>query len=42
MKINRKGTVLFWNTFNSVDLSKAINSVNYKELPDKFHKFFTR
>jgi len=33
--------ILFWNTYNSNDLSKFIAKVNYKQLPKKFHYYFT-
>lgn len=32
--------ILFWNTFNSVDLSPALKEVSYKWLPHSFHRFF--
>jgi D-cysteine desulfhydrase len=34
------GPVLFWNTFNSHDLSSDAASVDYRELPRAFHRFF--
>ncbi len=34
-------TILFWNTYNSVDLSEKAATVDYKTLPAKFHKYFT-
>ena len=33
-------TILYWHTFNSIDLSKEAASVNYHELPPVFHRFF--
>jgi len=40
-KNNLQGkTILFWNTYNSVDLSHLTQSVNYKELPKALHKYF--
>jgi len=33
-------TILYWHSKNSVDLSPIYNSVNYKDLPKKFHQFF--
>jgi 1-aminocyclopropane-1-carboxylate deaminase/D-cysteine desulfhydrase-like pyridoxal-dependent ACC family enzyme len=33
--------VLYWHTYNSVDLSAEAASVDYRELPSKFHRFFT-
>jgi D-cysteine desulfhydrase len=33
--------VLYWHTYNSVDLSAEAVSVDYRELPDEFHRFFT-
>jgi len=33
-------TVLFWNTFNGVDLTDAAASANYKDLPDPLLKLF--
>jgi D-cysteine desulfhydrase len=35
-----KGPVLYWHTFNSVDLSSIANTVDYRSLPSAFHKFF--
>jgi D-cysteine desulfhydrase len=32
--------VLFWNTFNSVDLSSVTESVDFSSLPEEFHRFF--
>ncbi|MCP4197455.1 MAG: pyridoxal-phosphate dependent enzyme [Proteobacteria bacterium] len=34
-------TVLFWNTFNSRDLSKFTAHVDYRDLPEPFHAYFT-
>lgn len=40
----RKGlsdkTALFWNTYNSVDLSQLIRGADYKVLPKSCHKYF--
>ncbi|MCW4051144.1 MAG: pyridoxal-phosphate dependent enzyme [Candidatus Bathyarchaeota archaeon] len=33
--------VLFWNTYNSVDLSEKAANVDYRELPKQFHRYFT-
>ena len=33
-------TVVYWHTFNSVDLSDLAAKHSYKELPRRFHKFF--
>lgn len=35
-----KDPILYWHTYNSVDLSKEAESVDYRELPGEFHKFF--
>jgi D-cysteine desulfhydrase len=35
-----KGPVLFWNTFNSVDLSPMADRVKPGQLPEEFHRFF--
>jgi D-cysteine desulfhydrase len=35
-----KGPVLFWNTFNSVDLSPMADRVEFRHLPEEFHRFF--
>jgi len=32
--------VLFWNTYNSVDLSSIANQVNFQQLPKDFHSLF--
>jgi D-cysteine desulfhydrase len=34
-------TILFWNTFNSRDLSAFTSNVNYRDLPEPFHPYFT-
>ncbi|MBN1917876.1 MAG: pyridoxal-phosphate dependent enzyme [Verrucomicrobia bacterium] len=34
------GPVLFWNTFNSVELSAAAERVDWHDLPQAFHRFF--
>jgi 1-aminocyclopropane-1-carboxylate deaminase/D-cysteine desulfhydrase-like pyridoxal-dependent ACC family enzyme len=31
---------LFWNTYNSVDFSNKINSIDYHKLPPEFHRYF--
>ncbi|HOC91447.1 MAG TPA: pyridoxal-phosphate dependent enzyme [bacterium] len=33
-------TVLFWNTYNSVDMSGIAAQHDYSELPPEFHRFF--
>lgn len=33
-------TVLFWNTFNSRDLTSLIEKVDYRSLPHGFHQYF--
>lgn len=32
--------VLYWHTFNSVDMSELAKQHDYHELPEEFHKFF--
>lgn len=39
-KGEQEKTVLFWNTYNSVDLSANAATIDYKTLPVKFHKYF--
>jgi D-cysteine desulfhydrase len=43
LKKQRKvdATILFWNTYNSVDQSDKAATIDYKTLPEKFHKYFT-
>jgi D-cysteine desulfhydrase len=36
----RSGPVLFWNTFNSRDLSSRAEAVDPNGLPASFHRFF--
>jgi 1-aminocyclopropane-1-carboxylate deaminase/D-cysteine desulfhydrase-like pyridoxal-dependent ACC family enzyme len=36
----RSDVVLYWHTYNSVDLSKEAASVDYRGLPGAFHRFF--
>jgi hypothetical protein len=33
--------VLFWDTYNSVDLSGLCAGVDYRSLPRGFHRYFT-
>jgi len=33
-------TILYWNTFNSADLSHVAAQHDYHELPEEFHRFF--
>jgi hypothetical protein len=33
-------TALFWNTYNSRDLSPATARVDYRQLPKPFHRYF--
>ena len=35
-----EGPVLFWNTFNSVDLSAMAEAIEIDALPTAFHRFF--
>jgi 1-aminocyclopropane-1-carboxylate deaminase/D-cysteine desulfhydrase-like pyridoxal-dependent ACC family enzyme len=35
-----KDPVLYWHTYNSVDLSKEAATVDYRDLPPEFHRFF--
>jgi D-cysteine desulfhydrase len=35
------GPVLFWNTHNSRDLSPQAEKVDWRELPEAFHRFFS-
>ncbi|MDR3646744.1 MAG: pyridoxal-phosphate dependent enzyme [Candidatus Babeliales bacterium] len=37
---NKKTVVLFWNTYCGIDYSNLTNSVDYKELPEEFHKYY--
>lgn len=39
---NKNKTVLFWNTYNSIDLDKYLKETGfqYNILPKKFHKFY--
>ena len=32
--------ILFWNTYNSVDLSARAGEVDYRKLPQAFHRYF--
>ncbi len=37
----RQARVLFWNTYNSVDVEKQIGPLpDYRALPEEFHRFF--
>lgn len=36
----RDKVILFWNTYNSVDLSPLIMDMDYHSLPKPFHKYF--
>ncbi|MFH1090948.1 MAG: pyridoxal-phosphate dependent enzyme [Pseudomonadota bacterium] len=35
-----RGPLLFWNTYNSVDLSAVADKVDHRSLPREFHRFF--
>ncbi|MFO7558979.1 MAG: pyridoxal-phosphate dependent enzyme [Desulfobacterales bacterium] len=37
---NLKRPVLFWNTYNSIDMSAHAASVDAQDLPEEFHPFF--
>jgi len=32
--------VLFWNTYNSRDLTDMVHGIDYRSLPEKFHRYF--
>jgi len=32
--------ILFWNTYNSKDFSDVIATVDYRQLPQCFHRYF--
>ena len=36
----REKVVLFWNTYNSKDFSDVISTVDYRQLPRCFHRYF--
>lgn len=36
----RDKVILFWNTYNSVDLSPLVMDIDYHSLPRPFHKYF--
>ncbi|MBN1763058.1 MAG: pyridoxal-phosphate dependent enzyme [Methanomicrobia archaeon] len=36
----RDQIVLFWNTYNSRDFSNALSTVDYRQLPRCFHRYF--
>ena len=38
--ILRDKIILFWNTYNSLDFSKAIATIDYHQLPRCFHRYF--
>lgn len=35
-----QGRALFWNTYNSVDISRDIAGANYQNLPQSLHRYF--
>jgi 1-aminocyclopropane-1-carboxylate deaminase/D-cysteine desulfhydrase-like pyridoxal-dependent ACC family enzyme len=35
------GPIIFWNSFNSVDYTAQAETVDYRELPRTFHRFFS-
>lgn len=41
-KANAGGPILYWHTYNSVDLSSEAGSVDYHDLPREFHAFFEK
>ena len=38
----QNSVVLFWNTYNSVDLTHLIQEVDYHQLPKSFHQYFEK
>lgn len=36
----RDKTVLWWNSYNSIDLSDEIATADYRQLPKAFHRYF--
>lgn len=36
-----EANILFWNTYNSIDFSEKTVTIDYRSLPEKFHKYFT-
>ena len=40
-KISKEEVVLYWNTKSSADLTPITQNMKYRDLPKKFHKFFT-
>lgn len=36
----RDKVLLFWNTYNSLDFSKAIATIDYHQLPRSFYRYF--
>jgi 1-aminocyclopropane-1-carboxylate deaminase/D-cysteine desulfhydrase-like pyridoxal-dependent ACC family enzyme len=36
-----KRTALFWDSYNSADLSADIEGIDYRDLPEGLHKYFT-
>jgi hypothetical protein len=39
-KTDGDSTILFWNTYNSRDFSDTIAGVDYRDLPQPFHRYF--
>ncbi len=39
-KANPDQPILYWHTYNSVDLSSEVSSVDFHDLPSEFHEFF--
>ena len=35
-------TILFWNTYSSIDVSEIIKGVDYRNLPKKLHWIFEK
>ncbi len=38
----KNDTILYWHTYNSADLTGEAVSVDYHDLPERFHPFFTK
>ncbi|MFH1066031.1 MAG: pyridoxal-phosphate dependent enzyme [Nanoarchaeota archaeon] len=38
--VSVKNNILFWNTYNSSDISDIISSEDYHDIPEKFHRYF--
>jgi len=41
-RTKKEEKILYWHTYNSVDLGQEADDVDYRNLPNKFHRYFRK